>query len=234
VNFWDFLKPAAPSKTKAAPKPASAAELGEALAQAEAEAAATEQTAADLARARAAQLLVGTESELDEADRRLQLAQRAADRSAVAVEALRTKLREAEERERRAELDRTFAAGEAALSSGLALYRDYARHAATIVGLVEQMIARQADLGRVNATLRKAGDPRSLPDLDTVARPERSSIPQLRVPVWGQLVLPAGDHSVNRLWPAFVQVDVPPSPVRVRGDSVEPPAAPREPGTVQW
>lgn len=224
MSFWDFLKPAPSGKTKATVKPPTAAELREALAQAKGEAASTEEAAAELALARASQLLVGTESELDEADRKLQLAQRAADRSAVAVEALTAKLAAAEAAERQAELDRVFGEGKAALDEAISLYKKYEELAKQVAAVVDRIPECRAIVDRVNGDLAKAGDARRLPDLDTEARPCVSDIQQLRTPLWHQVVLPSGFFPHDYHWPASAELryKFPPRPLPPQ-DGAEPP-----------
>jgi hypothetical protein len=234
MDFWSFLRPPAPGKSKLAPPPATAAELRDALAQAEAEADATEAAAAELARARAGQLLVGTDAEVDAADRRLALAQRAADRTAAAVEALRQKLAAAEQREQQESLDRLYGGGEAALQRGLALYGQYADAAASLARLVEQLPAVATEIEHANRLLRERGDARRVAGLDETARPEVSAIPQLRVPLWEQLRLPAGDAPHDSVWPTRREVRIPPMPVRLpAADALDEAALTREAGIVR-
>ena len=130
MSFWDLLKPAPATKAKSAAKPVTAAALELALAEAEAAAQAAEATAAEAAQRRAEQLLTADDATLDRVDRDLQLAQRAADKAAMAVEALRQRLATAQEAERQAERDTLYAKGQAALDAGLALYDEYGELAA--------------------------------------------------------------------------------------------------------
>src|SRR3954467_8400653 len=104
MSFWYLLRPPAGNKAAVSHKPATAAELREALAEAELAAAKAEQDAAVVAQERAELLLEADDKRLDAIDRRLQLAQRDADRTAAAVAALQERLREAEERKRQDQL----------------------------------------------------------------------------------------------------------------------------------
>ena len=122
MSFWDLLRPPAGTKANASPKPATAAELRDALAEAELAATKAEQDAAAVAQERAELLLEADDKRLDAVERRLQLAQREADRGAAAVAALQERVREAEERERREGLDRLYEEGEAALRAGVEAY----------------------------------------------------------------------------------------------------------------
>src|SRR3954470_23497413 len=123
MSFWDLLRPPAGSKANALLKPTTAAELRDALAEAELAAAKAEQDAAAVAQERAGLLLEADDKRLDAVERRLQLAQREADRGAAAVAALQEHVREAEERERWDQLDRLYEEGQAALRAGI---EDYA------------------------------------------------------------------------------------------------------------
>ena len=107
----------------------------------------------------------------------LQLAQRAADKAALAVEALRQKLAEAREAERQAGLDAIHREGEAALAAGLAAYARYGELAAEVAILAEAMADRCDEIEQANRKLIAAGDARRVADLDTdrSARSERRS-----------------------------------------------------------
>src|SRR3954470_21448013 len=65
MSFWDFLRPPAGTKANATSKPATAAELREALAEAELAAAKAEQDAAVVAQERAELLLEADDKRLD-------------------------------------------------------------------------------------------------------------------------------------------------------------------------
>lgn len=201
MSFWDLLRPAPPAKSRKAPPPVTAAELREALAQAEADAVATEGAAAVAATDRATLLLAGDDAELDQADRRLQLAQRSADKSAAAVAALQERLREAEERERQEGLDLLFAEGQRALNRGLALYAAYHEAAAELARILDQMADAADAVEEANRKLSAAGDPRTLGDLDRVARPPASEQEQHRKAPWVLAEVPSGQDPDRLLWP---------------------------------
>src|SRR3954453_17572067 len=125
MSFCDLLRPPAGEKASTTSKPATAAELRDARAEAELAATKAERDAAAVAQERAGLLLEADDKKLDAVERRLQLAQRQADRTGAAGAALLDRLREAEERERREGLDRLFAEGEAALRAGIEDYAQY-------------------------------------------------------------------------------------------------------------
>src|SRR3954453_195388 len=118
MSFCDLLRPPAGEKASTTSKPATAAELRDARAEAELAATKAERDAAAVAQERAELLLEADDKRLDAVERRLQLAQREADRGAAAVAALQERVREAEERERREGLDALYAEGQAALQAG--------------------------------------------------------------------------------------------------------------------
>ena len=223
MSFWDFLKPPAPTKAKDSPKLPTAAELEAALAEAETEAARAETAAAEVAERRAQLLLTADDATLDQVERELQLATRAADKSAMAVETLRTKLAAAQEAERQARLDAVFATGQAALDKGLATYAGYVTLAAELAQLVEGMADCCDEIESINRKLRDAGDPRRVPDLDITARPEVSDIQIGRLALWHQVQLPSGQYPADWLWPHR-----PPQP-RVRNQPRPLPGAGAEP-----
>lgn len=233
MSFWDFLRPPAPTKGKAAaPPPVTAETLRAALAEAEAAATAAEALAAEVAAERAGLLLGADDAQLDAIDRRLQLATREADRAQAAVEALRQKLAEAEERERQAGLDATYREGAEALAAGAALYRAYGEAAAEVAELFRDLEQAQATIEKANRALRAAGDPRVVQDLDESARPERSAIPLGRTPLWRQARLPAADHAYSMIWPPYVHPDVPRPPMRAPAEGALPAPPPRDPAVV--
>ena len=201
MSFWDFLKPPAPTKAKGSPKPPTAAELEAALAEAETEAARAETAAAEVAERRAQLLLTADDVTLDLVERELQLATRTADKSAMAVETLRTKLAAAQEAERQARLDAIFAEGQRALDAGLAAYTRYSSLAAEVAQLAETMADKCDEIEAANKKLRDAGDPRRIQDLDITARPEVSDIQTGRLALWHQVQLPSGEFPADWLWP---------------------------------
>ena len=226
MSFWDVLRPPAPTKAKDSPKLPTAAELEAALAEAETEAARAETAAAEVAERRAQLLLTADDATLDQVERELQLATRAADKSAMAVETLRTKLAAAQEAERQARLDAIFAEGQRALDAGLAAYTRYNVLAAEVAQLAETMADRCDQIEAANKKLRDAGDPRRVADLDVAARPEVSDIQLGRLALWHQLEVPSGTAPHDWHWPLR-----PPQP-RVRnqarpipGPAAEPPPA---------
>src|SRR4051794_20328575 len=149
MSFWDLVRPSAGTKGNASPKPTTAAELRDALAEAELAAAKAEQDAAAVAQERAELLLEADDKKLDAVERRLQLAQREADRLAAAVAALQERVHEAEERERQEGLDRLFAEGEAALRAGAEAYKEYDRLARQMVPHLLEMRRRHDQIRRV-------------------------------------------------------------------------------------
>src|SRR4051812_48189199 len=201
MSFWDLLRPPADAKTKASRKPATSAELRDALAEAELAAAKAEQDAAVVAQERAELLLEADDKRLDAIDRRLQLAQREADRTAAAVAALQGRVREAEERERQERLDALFAEGQAALQAGLADYRRYSELARELAGVLADVRQKQGVIERVQAGLADVHDPRRVPNLDDAARP----LPmELRIPVrplWRAVYLPHPSDPHQVLYP---------------------------------
>src|SRR3954469_21985214 len=125
MSFWDLLRPPTGTKANASLKPATAAQLRDALAEAELAAPKAEQDAAAMAQERAELLLEADDKKLDAVERRLQLAQREADRGAAAVAALQGRVREAEAHERQEQLDRLYEEGQQALQAGREAYRKY-------------------------------------------------------------------------------------------------------------
>jgi hypothetical protein len=223
VSFWDVLRPASAGKSKGSPKPPTAAELEAALAEAEAEATRAEAAAAEAAQRRAEQLLTADEPTLDRVDRELQLAQRAADKAALAVEALRQKLVEAREAERQAGLDAIHREGEAALAAGLAAYARYGELAAEVATLAEAMADNCDLIEAANRKLVAAADARRVADLDLTARPEVSAVRQFRVALWHQLRLPSTTGPHDFVWPAISETRIPPPAARP-APPVAPPA----------
>ena len=201
MSFWDLLRPSPPAKSKKLAAPVTAAELRQALAEAEAEARDTEASAAGIATDRAAQLILATEAEADELDRALQLAQRAADRAALAVEQLRQRLATAEQAERQAGFDQLFAEGQAAVARGLTVYRAYHKAAVEMARLLEQMADVADEVEKANSKLSAAGDPRTLGDLDRLARPSTAASTQHQRAPWALVELPSGEDPDVMLWP---------------------------------
>jgi hypothetical protein len=171
MSFWDFIKPPTPAKGAKAAKPATAAELAVALSEAAAEAAHAEGTAADIAERRAGMLLTADDATLDRIEHELRLAQRAADRTAAAVEVLRGRLAQAEEGERQGALNAVYSKGTLLLRNGVDLYQRYDKLARELAELVEQISDTDDAIRAVNAELAALGDPRSIADLDREARP---------------------------------------------------------------
>src|SRR4051812_27756450 len=201
MSFWDLLRPPAGAKANASLKPTTAAELRDALAEAELAAAKAEQDAAAVAQERAGLLLEADDKKLDAVERRLQLAQREADRLAAAVAALQERVREAEERERREGLDNIHAEGEAALRAGLEAYAEYGRLARQVVPLLLEMRRRQEQIERVQADLASARDPRRIPNLDDAARPQTGPQRFLLKPLWVQAYLGHPADPLKVLYP---------------------------------
>lgn len=171
------------------------------IATAEAEAALAAERAAELAQRRAALLLSADDAALDGIERQLQLSQREADRADAAVAALRDRLAEAEARERREQIERTYAAGEAALATGLELYRRYGALAVELRGLLAQMAGAHDAIVIANQALRQAHDPRQIADLDTAARPQTTAVRQVVPAPWLHVRLPSSVHPLNLLHP---------------------------------
>lgn len=233
MSFWDLLKPPAATKAKTSAKPVTSAELAAALAEAEAEATRAEAAAGEVAGRRATMLLSADDAALDQIERELQLATRAADKAAMAVETLRSKLAAAQEAERISGLDAIFAEGQAALDAGLALYREYAGLAARLAVIAEGMADRCDEIEAANAKLVKAGDARRIADLDTTARPEVSDIRQLRLAMWHQLKVPGTTGPHDFLWPAITEPRIRHPLSRRPLDGAEPPPPARQPGVVR-
>ncbi len=236
MSFWDVLRPSAPTKgnkgAATSPPAATAADLRVALAEAEAATADAEQAAAAIAQERGGMLLGADDAQLDEIDRRLQLAQRTADRAAAAVEALRERLADAEQRERQADLDKLFNDGQAALDRGLAIYKKYGVAAADLARLVAELPIVVAEIENANKLLTQRGDLRRVPDLDATARPHPPGTVRVhRTLLWERAVLPDHGHPYSFLWPVHTHVDVvEPVPQQPREPSEGPPAPPRRPG----
>src|SRR3954447_2703566 len=201
MSFWDLLRPPAGAKANGSLKPTTAAELRDALAEAELAAAKAEQDAAVVAQERAELLLEADDKRLDAMHPRLQLAQREADRTAAAVAALQGRVREAEERERQERLDALFAEGQAALQAGLADYRRYSELARELAGVLADVRQKQGVIERVQAGLADVHHPRRVPNLDDAARP----LPmELRIPVrplWRAVYLPHPSDPHQVLYP---------------------------------
>src|SRR3954467_799595 len=189
MSFWDLLRLPAGTKANASLKPATAAQLRDALAEAELAAAKAEQDAAVVAQERAGLLLEADDKRLDAVERCLQLAQREADRLAAAVAALQERVREAEERERREGLDRLHAEGEAALRAGAEAYAGYDRLARQMVPHLLEMRRRHDQIRRVQHGLEEAGDPRRIPDLDDAMRPQTKEPRIYKHPLWAKVWL---------------------------------------------
>jgi hypothetical protein len=235
MDFWKYLHPPAPSKSKAAPKPASASDLREALADATAAADAAAALAAELAERRQAFLLAGTDDQLDQVERELAAANRQTDKTEAAVVALQGLVQAAEEAERVADLDRVYAEGAGALERGCELYRAYGELAQQVARLAGEMAASQAVIEQANRQLKARGDARRVADLDTAARPEVSAMQMLRANLWQQLVLPAADRPHNRVWPEHRETVIPPpAPCPALTGALDPPRKPRKPGEVYW
>jgi hypothetical protein len=236
ASFWELLKPAPPTKAKgAAPKPASAAALRQALTEATAAADSAAALAAELAERRQAFLLAGTDDQLDQVERELAAANRQTDKTEAAVVALQALVQAAEEAERVADLDRVYAEGAGALERGCELYRAYGEMAQQVARLAGEMAASQTVIEQVNRQLRERGDARRVADLDTAARPQVSAVQQFRHPLWQQLVLPAHDRPHDRLWPEHRETVIPPpSPRPPLTGALAPPAKPLAPGHVRW
>jgi hypothetical protein len=180
------------------------AQLRAALAQAEAERAAAV-AALDRLQARRAELLLDADDHaLDVVERDIAQAQRQADRLDLLIVQAGERLREAEEAERRAELDRIHAEGEKALERGLAIYAKlWPKHAAALRDLAHELGELQDRLDAVNRELLAAGDPRRLPEIDRAARPSPPDDP-LRGPALVQLLrLPSTVSPTKLYWPTL-------------------------------
>jgi hypothetical protein len=188
-------------------RPLTSEQLRAGIAAAEAEATLAAERAAELVQRRGALLLSADDAALDTVERQLQLAARESDRADATLAALRDRLTEAEARERREQLDRVHATGQAALERGLALYRrDYAEHALALREVVRAMAAASEEIEAANRALRLAHDPRQIPDLDASARPQHTPVKQAIAPPWQLLRLPSADHPLNLLHPLGVDV----------------------------
>jgi hypothetical protein len=177
-----------------ATKPPGSAQLREALAQAEVDRG--EAVAAlDRLQARRAELLLdGDDRALDVVERDTAQAQRRADRFDVLIDQAQERLREAEEVERRAELDALFAQGEKLVAEGVALIRkDYPPLCAKILRLAARLEEIDGEVASLNARLAAAGDPRRVPDYDRIARPveppQGENLGRRRF--WAQVELPS-------------------------------------------
>ena len=204
MSFWDLLRPPAGAKANASLKPATAAELRDALAEAELAATTAEQGAAAIAQERAELLLEADDKRLDTVERRLQLAQREADRGAAAVAALQECVREAEERERQDQLDRLYEEGQQALQAGREAYRKYGEHARELAGLFAEMRRKQDVIERVQAGLADAHDPRGVPNLDDAVRPLPMELPVPVRPLWRAAYLPHPSDPHRVIYPIGV------------------------------
>jgi hypothetical protein len=187
-----------------ATKAPSSAELREALARAEAERA--EAVAAlDRLQARRAELLLDADDRaLDAIEREIAQAQRQADRLDLLAVQGQERLREAEEAERQAELDRLHAEGERALERGLRIYaKEWPKHAAALRDLAVELGELQDRVEAVNRELLAAGDPRRVAEVDLTARPHPPNQP-LRGPALAQLLrLPSTLDSTKLFWPTL-------------------------------
>jgi hypothetical protein len=184
-------------------KPATAAQLREALEAANAER--TEAAAAlDRLQQRRAELLVdGSERDLDAVEADIRTAQRGLDRLDLVTIQAQEKLREAEEMERRAELDRRHAEGEKALERGLAIYaRHWPKHAAALRELAFELMDLESRIEAVNAELVKAGDPRRVAGIDPTARPSPPNSAQRGPGLVQALRLPSTVDSTKMVYPA--------------------------------
>lgn len=193
-----------------------AADLRAALPQAEQESAAADARVRELSQARTAALLEADDTALDTLESDLGAAQRTADRLEAAVVALRERLGAAELEEHQASVDAIFARGQAALTTGLSLYTEYGNRAVAMRELIEQLRALDAEINSCNAQLRDAADERSLPDLDTRARPGDPSLIREGGP-WRHLRLPSSVHASQPLYPC-VDPNGFPSPDAIRLD----------------
>jgi hypothetical protein len=171
------------------------------IATAEAEAKLAGERAAELVQRRGALLLSADDAALDTVERQLQLATRESDRADAALSALRERLTETEAREKREALDRTYAAGEAALTEGLKLYRLYGNMAVELRGLLAQMAGAHDAIVTANYALRQAHDPRQISDIDATARPQTTPVKQAIPPPWLHVRLPSSVHPLNLLHP---------------------------------
>jgi hypothetical protein len=193
-------------------KHATAAELRDALAEAELAAAKAEQDAAAVAQERAGLLLEADDKRLDAVERRLQLAQREADRGAAAVAALQECVREAEERERREGLDKLYAEGEAALRAGAEAYTGYDRLARQMVPHLLEMRRRHDQVRRVQHDLEEAGDPRRIPDLDDAMRPQTAELRVYKHPLWAKVWLAHPTDPLKVMYPEGIDTFGMPAP----------------------
>jgi hypothetical protein len=159
----------------------------------------------ELTRQRIDTLLRGDERALDRVEAALREASRDLDRADLAVAELGRRLAEAETAERQALLDQARERGLAATRRAASLTtKEYARLATQLRDVVVEMRAAAQEVAAVNAELEKGGDPRRVPDPDSIARPDgRDGEPTVGdVPIWARLVLPSPTHRLRYLYPA--------------------------------
>jgi hypothetical protein len=187
--------------------PPTSAALREALAQAEAERGAAAEALDRLSQKRADALLDADDHMLDVLEADIRSAQRQVDRLDLLSVQAEEKLREAVERERRAELDAAFAEDEALVDEAVGLIkRSYPTHTKKLLALVTRLQAIEATRAELNRRLAEGGDPCRIPDPDQLARPGEPadlawSATSMRQRFWDQIALPSSDEWYRLMLP---------------------------------
>jgi hypothetical protein len=189
-------------------KPATSAQLREALASAEGERADATATLDRLQQRRASLLIDGDDRALDALEADIVQAQRRADRLDLLTIQAEQRLKEAEEAERQAALDATFAEGEQLVAEAVKLVKtSYPPQARKLLQLAERLETIDVTVRELNRRLAASGDPRRLPDYDELARPGepddlRWSATSMRQKFHAQVALPSASEWYRLLHPA--------------------------------
>lgn len=118
-------------------------------------------------------LVTGSDTELDTHETEAARMRRDVERAEAQLTALRAEFIQAEAAEKVDRLNALFEQAQKAASIGVTLIEnDYARHASAIADILEQLTAINDLIGRAEAALRAAEDPRRIPRPNWTARSE--------------------------------------------------------------
>ncbi len=177
--------------------------IHEAIARAQAAGTEARGRMAELDRKRRKALLADDERSLDRLEATICEAERDTDRADLAVIELRDRLKEALDRERTASLDAAYERGTAAQEKALKIIRvDYAKAAAKLAGLMQELRDLDHVVASTNAELERAADKRRVKEPDREARSQDGWQAQhLQKPIYQQIVLPSAENPIELLFP---------------------------------
>lgn len=185
MNFKEFFKG---SKT--------AVDFQAAIGETESQLATIRGELAELQARRGGVLLDGTDKALDALEAEAVAKDRDAERLTLALDELRRRRDDAEERERQAALDKCHTQGEAVRARSAALIDNYEQHARSMAAILDEIVAAQEMVRAINSELAAERNPRLVEPVGFVEMGNGMTTDLPR-----RVQLPAITGSSARIWP---------------------------------